>query len=106
MARSYSTTSSSKQHITDFECDNEVVLCHCGYIARFWTSWKETNPNRRFYSCQERGCLFFLWLDHEMSARAKVVINELEWENKLLKIEIKDMQEVKGRNGEWMDEVK
>ena len=48
----------------------------------------------------------FMWLDLEMSAKVKVVINELKWENKILKMDIKDMQEVKGRNGEEIDEVK
>ena len=48
----------------------------------------------------------FMWLDLEMSAKVKVVINELKWENKILKTDIKDMQEVKGRNGEEIDEVK
>ena len=41
-----------------------------------------------------------------MSAREKVVLNELKWENKLLKRENKNMRELKGRNGEGMDEVK
>ena len=27
---------------------------------------------------------FFQWLDHEISTKVKVVINELKWENKLL----------------------
>ena len=35
--------------------------------------------------------LFFMLLDPKMSTRVKVVIDELKWENKLLKREIKDM---------------
>ena len=44
-----------------------------------------------------------------MSSRVKVVINELKWENKLLKTKIKEMHKVKDRkdiNGEEEDEVK
>ena len=59
---------------------------------------------------QPRRChFFFLWPDLEMSSRVKVVINELKWENKLLKTKIKEMHKVKDkkdRNDEAKDEVK
>ena len=32
---------------------------------------------------------FFLWLDPKMPVRGKVVINELKWENKLLKLRLR-----------------
>ena len=44
-----------------------------------------------------------------MAPRAKVVINQLKWENKLLQMEIKEMQimnDKKDKNGEEEDEVK
>lgn len=52
-----------------------------------WTSWSETNPGRRFFSCskfRERGCGFFVWHDPQMCDRAKIVINDLKSENKIL----------------------
>ena len=58
---------------------------------------------------QPRRCHFFLCPDLEMSSRVKVVINELKWENKLLKTKIKEMHKVKDkkdRNDEAEDEVK
>ena len=77
-----------------------------------WTSWKETNLGRRFFSCpnsrvsvshlcfckfinlmqcyidcdvfllQDNQYRFFLWCDPELCQRAKVVINNLTKENK------------------------
>ena len=44
-----------------------------------------------------------------MAHRAKVIINQLKWENKLFQTEIKEMQKMKDkndRNGEEEDDVK
>ena len=41
-----------------------------------------------------------------MSLGAKVVINDLKWENKMLQIKFNEMQKLKDRNAEGMNEVK
>ena len=52
---------------------------------------------------------FFLWHDPKMAPRAKVVINQLKWENKLIYTGIKEMYKIKDKNDindEKEDEVK
>ena len=50
-----------------------------------------------FFQSWENRC-FFLWHDLEMAPRAKVVINQLRWEKKLLEMEIKEMQKMSDKN--------
>ena len=41
---------------------------------------------------------FFLWQDPEMASRAKVVINQLKGEDKLLQREIEEIQTMRNIN--------
>ena len=44
-------------------------------------------------------CFFlFLWHDPRMTLRAKVVINQLRWEKKLLQTEIKEMRKMRDKS--------
>ena len=49
---------------------------------------------------------FFLWRDPEMSFKAKVFINDLKWENKMLQMELKEMHKLKDRNVKGTNEIK
>ena len=40
----------------------------------------------------------FLWHDPGMTPRAKVVINQLRWEKKLLQTEIKEMRKIRDKS--------
>ena len=47
-----------------------------------------------------------MWYDSEMCGRTKTVINELNEKNKMLKNDIKEMQQLKDMNYEGTDAVK
>ncbi|CAA0839001.1 Unknown protein [Striga hermonthica] len=51
--------------------------CHCGQRTVIRTSWKDTNPGRRFESClnyEHSGCDYFDWFDPPMCRRSKMII--------------------------------
>ncbi|CAA0828986.1 Unknown protein [Striga hermonthica] len=51
--------------------------CHCGRRTVIRTSWKDTNPGRRFESClnyEHGGCDYFDWFDPPMCRRSKMII--------------------------------
>ncbi|XP_050238433.1 uncharacterized protein LOC126687926 [Mercurialis annua] len=66
-------------------------VCNCCMIAKVYTSWKETNPGRRFFGCPNYhvggGCGFFRWIDPEIGQRLKLLLNELHNERVMLKRE-------------------
>ncbi|PWA98183.1 hypothetical protein CTI12_AA021530 [Artemisia annua] len=53
----------------------DVMSCFCGNHAIVRTSWTDTNPGRRFWSCPQIGtnCGFFLWLDPPMCVRSRSI---------------------------------
>ncbi|KAG6492066.1 hypothetical protein ZIOFF_047016 [Zingiber officinale] len=94
-AGSISSSSFTRRRMNDEQDETPHILCYCGLRATLWTSWKETNPSRRFFSCpkfRERGCGFFLWHDPELSERAKGIINDLKRDNKKLQMEISELK--------------
>ncbi|KAG6510084.1 hypothetical protein ZIOFF_028092 [Zingiber officinale] len=94
-AGSSSSTSLTRRCMNDEQGETPHILCYCGLRATLWTSWKETNPSRRFFSCpkfRERGCDFFLWHDPELSERTKGIINDLKRDNKKLQMEISELK--------------
>ncbi|KAG6514840.1 hypothetical protein ZIOFF_025214 [Zingiber officinale] len=92
---SSSASSFTQRRMNDEQCDTPHILCHCGLRATLQTSWTESNPGRRFFSCpkyRQKGCGFFLWHDPELSERSKTIINELKMINKKLKLEINELK--------------
>ncbi|XP_050229272.1 uncharacterized protein LOC126678415 [Mercurialis annua] len=92
MEASHSTASvySSREDVT-FNRDRRLraPVCNCCNIAKIYTSWKETNPGRRFYGCPNYhvggGCGFFRWIDPEIGERLMVLLNELHNERLMLR---------------------
>ncbi|XP_042395711.1 uncharacterized protein LOC121986018 [Zingiber officinale] len=94
-ASSSSATSLTRRCMNDEQGETPNISCYCGLRATLWTSWKETNPGRRFFSCprfRDRGCGFFLWHDPELSERTKAIINHLKMDNKKLQMEISELK--------------
>ncbi|KAG6510592.1 hypothetical protein ZIOFF_028617 [Zingiber officinale] len=100
-ASSSSATSLTQRCMNDEQGETPNILCYCGLRATLWTSWKETNPGRRFFSCPKfrvsfiyikLGCDFFLWHDPELSERTKTIINHLKMDNKKLQMEICELK--------------
>ncbi|KAG6468846.1 hypothetical protein ZIOFF_073539 [Zingiber officinale] len=88
--------------MNDEQCDTPHILRYCGLRATLQTSWTESNPGRRFFSCskyRQRGCGFFLWHDPELSERSKTIINELKMHNKKLKLEINELKKCTSYEG-------
>ncbi|KAG6471955.1 hypothetical protein ZIOFF_069408 [Zingiber officinale] len=94
-ASSSSATSLTRRCMNDEQGETPNISCYCGLRATLWTSWKETNPGRRFFSCprfRDRGCGFFSWHDPELSERTKAIINHLKMDNKKLQMEISELK--------------
>ncbi|GKV18016.1 hypothetical protein SLEP1_g28448 [Rubroshorea leprosula] len=83
--------------------------CKCGLKSLRYTSWTETNPERRFYGCPNFGKKdsngdllktynFIEWHDEPMSSRAIDVILELKGEREALKTELEQRKEPRGRD--------
>ncbi|KAG6478655.1 hypothetical protein ZIOFF_062099 [Zingiber officinale] len=93
---SSSSSSFTRRHTNDEQyCGAPHILCYCGLRATLQTSWTESNPGRRFFSCpkyRQRGCDFFLWHDPESSERSKTIINELKRNNKKLILDISELK--------------
>ncbi|XP_074373847.1 uncharacterized protein LOC141714213 [Apium graveolens] len=73
------------------------VICDCGLNALIRTLWTNKNPGRRFWSCQknkdERSCNFFMWIDDEMSGRARNLLCELTQRNVMLEQNLLKLEE-------------
>ncbi|KAG6502980.1 hypothetical protein ZIOFF_035269 [Zingiber officinale] len=97
---SSSSTSFTRRCMSDAQRKSPHILCYCGLRANLWTSWKETNPGMRFFSCPkfrvsflyERRCDFFLWHDPKLSERTKTIINDLKRDNNKLQREISELK--------------
>ncbi|CAH1452835.1 unnamed protein product [Lactuca virosa] len=62
---------------------NSSIRCQCGMLAKSMTSWTQSNPGRRFYTCHNsldkiRRCGFFRWIDPELpNKRYKAIMYDL-----------------------------
>ena len=52
--------------------DGDTCFCVRRCVIR--TSLTNRNPSRRFMTCENGGCSFFLWVDPPVCDRAKAVI--------------------------------
>ncbi|GKU88857.1 hypothetical protein SLEP1_g3073 [Rubroshorea leprosula] len=92
---SSSTSTSSLRASVDRSSARQV--CDHGLAAWLHVSTSELNPGRRYYKCPfwlpsgggARACIFFEWVDAELSSWYKDVFNRLENENLALENENK-----------------
>jgi len=83
-----------KTQIGVWNYEGPARFCDCGFKAPMWVSWKGENVGRRFYSCRNRKCGYFIWHDNErLSFRAREVVKELLDSEKILKEEVRCLNE-------------
>ncbi|KAM7272802.1 hypothetical protein ACFE04_027466 [Oxalis oulophora] len=71
--------SPSLRKIFNHDYDNYLPLrmCRCGVVADLMTSKTKGNPGRRFYTCSNRRCNYFLWHDGVFPHRCVELINKM-----------------------------
>ncbi|PWA34818.1 zinc finger, GRF-type [Artemisia annua] len=81
-----------------------MVTCFCGNEAVLRTSWTNTNPGRRFWSCSQSvpNCGFFLWFDPPMCVRSRAIIPGLLTSRNLLQERLNTLASANRRLKMWM----
>ncbi|PWA80024.1 zinc finger, GRF-type [Artemisia annua] len=81
-----------------------MVTCFCGNEAVLHTSWTNTNPGRRFWSCSQSvpNCGFFLWLDPPMCVHSRAIIPGLLTSRNMLQERLNTMASANHRLKMWL----
>ncbi|KAL8089731.1 hypothetical protein AgCh_039282 [Apium graveolens] len=71
----------------------DAGLCDYSKRSRVHTSRTSKNPGRRFLTCEEDGCNFFIWIDDGVSGRAKEILIELSQKKSFVEEKLKPVEE-------------